>query len=67
MLESRKQRGDKDQLQLRVNFDDVIAAYAWLWESRYPKATEQRDFLYALKLSLHARFPKLIERQSEDK
>ncbi len=64
---SREQINDKQQLQLRVNFDDVVAAYTWLWENRYPKTTEQRDFLYALKLSLHARFPDLIERKQEDK
>lgn len=63
----REQINNKEQSQLRVNFDDVAAAYTWLWENRYPKTTEQRDFLYALKLSLHARFPDLIERKQEDK
>jgi hypothetical protein len=63
----REQINNKEQFQLRVNFDDVAAAYTWLWENRYPKTTEQRDFLYALKLSLHARFPDLIERKQEDK
>ena len=63
----REQINNNEQSQLRVNFDDVIAAYTWLWENRYPKTTEQRDFLYALKLSLHARFPDLIERKQEDK
>lgn len=66
-VSSREQINDKEQSQLRVNFDDVVAAYTWLWENRYPKTTEQRDFLYALKLSLHARFPDLIERKQEDK
>ena len=64
---NRERRNDKDQSQLQVNFDDVDAAYTWMWEQRYPKTTEQRDFLYALKLSLHARFPDLIERKQEDK
>lgn len=61
---------DREQLSntsvyLYLYFDDVAAAYTWLFESRYAKPTEQRDFLYALKLSLHARFPELIERRKE--
>lgn len=64
-VEQREQLSEKGRTQLRINFDDVVAAYTWLFESKYVKLTEQRDFLYALKLSLHARFPELIERQKE--
>lgn len=57
---------EKGQAQLKLNFDDVVKAYTRLFEEKYSKSKEQREFLYALKLSLHARFPELMERQ-EDK
>ena len=56
---------DKGQAQLKLNFDDVVKAYTQLFEEKYNKSKEQREFLYALKLSLHARFPELMERQEE--
>lgn len=62
---NRENRDDKGQLQLTLYFDDVIKAYTQLFETGYKTAKQQRDFVYALKLSLHARFPELIERQKE--
>ena len=56
---------EKGQVQLKLNFDDVVKAYTRLFEEKYSKSKEQREFLYALKLSLHARFPELMERQEE--
>ncbi|MCX6048894.1 MAG: hypothetical protein NT075_27655 [Chloroflexi bacterium] len=56
---------EKGQAQLKLNFDDVVKAYTQLFEEKYSKSKEQREFLYALKLSLHARFPELMERQEE--
>lgn len=56
---------DKGQAQLKLNFDDVVKAYTRLFEEKYYKSKEQREFLYALKLSLHARFPELMDRQEE--
>jgi hypothetical protein len=61
----RESRDDKGQLQLTLYFDDVIKAYTQLFETGYKTTKEQRDFVYALKLSLHARFPDLIDRQKE--
>jgi len=57
--------GEKGQAQLKLNFDDVVKAYTRLFEEKYSKSKEQREFLYALKLSLHARFPELMDRQEE--
>ncbi len=50
----------KNQLTLRLYFDDVVNAYTYLFKGRYKTTKEQRDFTYALKLSLYARFPELI-------
>ncbi len=63
--ETRETTNEQNQKQLRLYFDDVVAAYTILFEQKYTKTKEQRDFLYALQLSLHARFPHLIERQKE--
>jgi hypothetical protein len=61
----RESLDNKGQLQLVLYFDDVIKAYFQLFETEYRTTKEQRDFVYALKLSLHARFPDLIDRQKE--
>ena len=57
---------EKGQAQIKLNFDDVVKAYTQLFEAKYSKSKEQREFLYALKLSLHARFPELMERKEEN-
>ena len=62
----RENRDDKGQLQLTLYFDDVIKAYTQLFATGYTTIRQQRDFIYTLKLSLHARFPDLIERQKEN-
>ncbi len=60
-ITARETTDEKNQLRLRLYFDDVVNAYTHLYETRYKTAKEQRDFSYQLKLSLHARFPELIE------
>ncbi len=60
-ITKRETTDEKNQLRLRLYFDDVVNAYTHLYETRYKTAKEQRDFTYQLKLSLHARFPELIE------
>lgn len=65
-ISQRETVDEKGQAQLRLNFDDVVKAYTQLFEVKYSKSKEQREFLYALKLSLHARFPELMERKEEN-
>ena len=48
---------------LTFYFDDVTNAYTYLFENRYPTLKEQRDFTNVLRMSLHSRFPELIERE----
>ncbi len=64
-LAEREGRTDKGQLTLRLFFDDVAKAYTYLFGTRYKTAKEQRDFTYALKLSLYARFPEYIESEKK--
>lgn len=59
-VSQREAVDEKEQLTLRLYFDDVVSAYAYLCKERYKTTKEQRDFTYALKLSLYARFPDLI-------
>ena len=54
---------DKGTPTLVFYFDDVVNAYTHLFENRYRSSKEQRDFTYTLRLSLHARFPELMERE----
>ena len=57
----RESQSDKGQLQLTFYFDDVTQAYTkFLSPEKYAKPKEWREFKYALKLSLHARFPQYI-------
>jgi hypothetical protein len=65
-VDQRETVDEKGQTHLKLNFDDVVKAYTQLFEAKYSKSKEQREFLYALKLSLHARFPELMERQEEN-
>lgn len=50
----------------QIYIDDVINAHTYLTEGRYSTPKAQREFFYALKLSLHARFPELMERKKEN-
>jgi len=54
---------DKGTPSLVFYFDDVVNAYTHLFETRYRSPKEQRDFTYTLRLSVHARFPELMERE----
>lgn len=47
--------------KLKLYFDDVVNAYTYFFDTDYKTTKQQRDFTYALKLSLYARFPELIE------
>lgn len=58
---------DKGVPTLVFYFDDVVNAYTHLFENRYRSSKEQRDFTYTLRLSLHARFPELMEREKGEK
>lgn len=60
-VQTREKTGDKEQRSLELSFDDVIKAYTYLLETRYPSPKDQRNLFYQLKLSLHARFPELID------
>gem|GEM_PF-2396267 len=51
---------------IQIYIDDVLNAHTYLTEGRYNTAKAQREFFYALKLSLHARFPELMERKKEN-
>ena len=62
----RESSTSKGQPALQLFFDDVIKAYTYLFETRYTSTKDQRDFVYALKLSLYARFADLIERPKEE-
>ncbi len=59
----REGTSDKGTPTLVFYFDDVVNAYTYLFENRYRSSKEQRDFTYTLRLSLHARFPELMERE----
>lgn len=59
--DEREGTTDQGTLSLTLYFDDVVNAYTHLFETRYRSPKEQRDFTYTLRLSLHARFPELIE------
>mgnify|MGYP005840322959 CR=1 FL=1 len=59
----REDTTDKGAPTLVFYFDDVVNAYTHLFENRYRSSKEQRDFTYTLRLSLHARFPELMERE----
>lgn len=59
-VNQREAVDEKEQLMLRLYFDDIVNAYTYLFKERYKTTKEQRDFTYALKLSLYARFPELI-------
>jgi hypothetical protein len=59
--QEREKTTEKNKISLQVYFDDVVKAYTHLFETRYSTPKDQRDFVYQLKLSLHARFPDLIE------
>ncbi len=56
---------EKGTATLVLYFDDVVKAYTYLFENRYPTPKAQRDFTYALRLSLHSRFPELMEREEK--
>ena len=66
--QERESQSDKGQLQLTFYFDDVVQAYTkFLSPNKYAKPQEWREFIYALKLSLHARFPQYISSSKENK
>ncbi len=62
----REESNEKGQPTLKLYLDDVVKAYTQFFEDKYTRAKDQRDFVYALQLSLHARFPELIERKKEN-
>ncbi len=57
---------DNGRLTLRLFFDDVVQAYTHLFETRYSSTKDQRDLVYELKLSLHARFAELIAPEKKE-
>ena len=66
--QERESQSDKGQLQLTFYFDDVVQVYTkFLSPEKYAKPKEWREFTYALKLSLHARFPQYISNSKENK
>ncbi len=65
-VDSREDRNDRAQPTLKLYLDDVVKAYTQFFETKYTRTKDQRDFIYALQLSLHARFPELIERKKEN-
>jgi hypothetical protein len=63
----REKDTDSGQPKLQLFFDDVINAYTYFFDDQHYKTTkQQRDFTYALKLSLHARFADLIEADKKE-
>ena len=48
---------------LVLYLDDMARAYTYLFESRYRTLKDQREFANALRMSLHSRFPRLMERE----
>jgi len=65
-IAEREDVDDKGQPALRLYFDDVSNAYAYLFSKRYTSSKAQREFTYQLQLSLHARFPDLITADKGD-
>lgn len=53
---------ERGQLQLPIYFDDIVNAYATLFEKHYKTENEQRKFCYQLKLSLYAKFAGLFHK-----
>lgn len=62
----RESPNERGQSTLKLYLDDVVKAYTQFFEEKYTRTKDQRDFVYALQLSLHARFPELIERKKEN-
>ena len=58
-LSNRKGHTDKGQESLTIFFDDILNAYAALFQ-RYCKKAQQRKLSYQLKLNLHAKFASLF-------
>jgi hypothetical protein len=59
----REGTNEKGTSTLILYFDDVTNAYTHLFENRYATPKEQRDFTNVLRMSLHSRFPELMERE----
>lgn len=62
-LTEREDTNEEGTSTLTFYFDDVTNAYTHLFENRYSTPKEQRDFTNVLRMSLHSRFPELMERQ----
>jgi hypothetical protein len=63
----REKDTDSGQSKLQLFFDDVVNAYTYFFDDQHYKTTkQQRDFTYALKLSLYARFADLIESDKKE-
>lgn len=63
--EERESKSDKGISTLILYFDDIVKAHTLFLEGKYARSKDKRDFLYALKLSLHARFPQYISTHKE--
>lgn len=63
-LSDRKGRTDKGQESLTIFFDDILNAYASLFQ-KYCKKAQQRKLSYQLKLNLHAKFASLFNQKGD--
>lgn len=63
-LSDREGHNEKGQEQLSIYFDDILNAYATLFET-YNKA-EQRKLCYQLKLNLYAKFASLFNQKGNE-
>ena len=57
---------ERGQLQLPIYFDDIVNAYATLFEKHYKTENEQRKLCYQLKLSLYAKFANLFKKHRKE-
>lgn len=63
-LSNREELTDNGQESLTIFFDDILNAYAALFE-KHCKKPQQRKLSYQLKLNLHAKFASLFTQKGE--
>ena len=63
-ISDREGLTDKGQESLTIFFDDILNAYAALYQ-KYPKKPQQRKLSYQLKLNLHAKFAALFNQKGD--
>ena len=63
-LSDREGRTDKGQESLTIFFDDILNAYAAIFQ-KYCRKAQQRKLSYQLKLNLHAKFASLFNQKGD--